>query len=281
MPHTIHMKQHNRRNQKNRPTRASSENTGWGGVATWYDKHLSAEDTYHSKVVAPNLLRLVNLKPTESLLEIGCGQGFFLEKFFSVSKNITGVDIGAELIAIAQKNNPSITYVVDSADNDNLLVGKTFDVITIVLALQNIKNLHAVCANIARLLQPNGRAYIVLNHPAFRIPQHSDWIYDAQKKIQSRKIDAYLSQLEVSIDMNPGRVLRDGYMRSTPKKTTKSFHRSLQDFSKAFSKNGLAITKIEEWISHKKSEDGPHAKAEDYARREFPLFMCLELCKVQ
>ncbi|MFM2357738.1 MAG: hypothetical protein RJA61_475, partial [Candidatus Parcubacteria bacterium] len=41
---------------------------------------------------------------------------------------------------------------------------------------------------------------------------------------------------------------------------------------------GFAVVRLEEWISHKKSEVGPRQKAEDKARIEFPLFMCLE-CK--
>jgi hypothetical protein len=48
---------------------------------------------------------------------------------------------------------------------------------------------------------------------------------------------------------------------------------------KAFKKQGLAISSIEEWISHKKSETGPRQKAEDIARKEFPMFLALELKK--
>ena len=42
-------------------------------------------------------------------------------------------------------------------------------------------------------------------------------------------------------------------------------------------KAGLAITRLEEWISHKKSEEGPRATAEDVARKEIPLFLMLEM----
>ena len=57
------------------------KDTSWGNVAEWYDKHLNDDNTYHSQVVLPNLLRVVDLGSNESLLELGCGQGFFLEKF--------------------------------------------------------------------------------------------------------------------------------------------------------------------------------------------------------
>lgn len=249
-----------------------SKNTGWGNVATWYDTHLKNTDTYHAQVVLPNLARLVDLKKDQSLLELGCGQGFFLEYFFQYSKNITGVDIGKELIKLAQEKNRNISYIVGSAEDVALLGNKIFDVVIVVLALQNMKHLNLVVENISKHVNQNGRVYVVLNHPAFRIPQHSDWLYDEKKKLQARRVDLYMSEKEISIDMTPG--------STKDKKITPSFHRPLQVYSKAFTKGGFAITKIEEWVSHKTSQKGPRAHAEDMARKEFPMFMCLELRKI-
>lgn len=250
----------------------NQKETGWGKVASWYDSHLKDDDTYHAQVVVPNLVRLVNLQKNESLLELGCGQGYVLGKFLSFSKNLAGVDIGKELIDIAQKNNKDIRYVVSGAEDPKILEGELFDVIIIVLAIQNMKHLNLVVANLSRLLAPKGRVFIVINHPAFRIPQYSDWRFDETKKVQSRVVDAYMSEKEISIDMNPG--------QKTDKKITPSFHRPLQVYSKAFAKHNFAITKIEEWISHKVSQPGPRSEAENTARKEFPMFMCFELKRV-
>jgi len=247
----------------------NQKETGWGKVAMWYDSHLQEDDTYHAQVVVPNLIRLIDLKKNQSLLELGCGQGYVLEKFISHSKNLTGVDIGKELIDIAKKKNKEIKYFVGSAEDPQILVGQTFDVLMIVLAIQNMKHLNLVVENISRLLSPKGRVYLVLNHPAFRIPQFSNWSFSEDKKTQSRVVDLYMSEKEISIDMNPG--------QTENKKITPSFHRPLQMYSKAFAKHNFAITKIEEWMSHKTSQPGPRAEVENRARKEFPMFMCLEL----
>lgn len=249
-----------------------SKETGWGKVASWYDEHLKGDGTYHAQVVLPNLVRLVNLQSKESLLELGCGQGFFLEYFSKISKDITGVDIGSELIRIAQEKNKQIKYIVGSAEDVQLLDDKKFDVIIVVLAIQNMKHINLVVENISKHLHQNGRVYLVLNHPTFRIPQHSTWMFTEDKKTQMRVIDTYMSEREISIDMNPG--------STEDKKVTPSFHRPLQVYSKAFAKHNFAITKIEEWMSHKISQPGPQAEAENKARKEFPMFMCLELKKM-
>ncbi len=38
-------------------------------------------------------------------------------------------------------------------------------------------------------------------------------------------------------------------------------------------KHGFAVTRLEEWISNKKSQKGPRVTAEDKARKEIPLFL--------
>jgi hypothetical protein len=86
-----------------------------------------------------------------------------------------------------------------------------------------------------------------------------------------RRVDEYLSESRKSIDMNPG----------TPgRKMTVSFHRPLQIYSKTLANAGFAILRIEEWTSHKASQAGPKKTAEDKARKEIPLFMCLECVKL-
>jgi ubiquinone/menaquinone biosynthesis C-methylase UbiE len=249
--------------------KTKSKDTSWGKVADWYDKHLQDENTYHSQVVLPNLVRVVDLKPNEAMLELGCGQGFFIEKFSKFSNKLTGVDLGKTLIEQAYfKKIPGAEFIWASADDENILKDKKFDVITVILALQNMKNIAAVVKNIKRLLKPEGRVYIVLNHPSFRIPQRSSWDMDKEKKIQYRRIDAYMSEFEAKIDMTPGKEFK--------KKFTLSYHRPLQVYMKAFAKEDLAIVRLEEWISHRKSE-GAWAKAENVAKKEIPLFMCLVL----
>ncbi len=57
--------------------------------------------------------------------------------------------------------------------------------------------------------------------------------------------------------------------------TTTSFHRSLQTLTGTGFGAGLRLAGIEEWYSHKESQPGPRAKAENRARKEFPLFLAL------
>ena len=79
-------------------------NTSWGKVAGWYNELLEdGGDTYQEKVIKPNLLRVLNVKAGEEVLDVGCGQGYFAREVAKSGAKVLGIDIGAELIKFAQQ----------------------------------------------------------------------------------------------------------------------------------------------------------------------------------
>ncbi|MEK7534332.1 MAG: class I SAM-dependent methyltransferase [Patescibacteria group bacterium] len=242
--------------------------TSWGDFAGWYNDLIEKEkNTYQKELILPNLLRLLAIKKNDVILDIACGQGFFPREFAKLGAKIIGVDISQELIDIAKKKSSSITYYVSLAENMPFLTGSSIDKITIILSIQNIENANDVFKECNRVLNSQGQMYLILNHPAFRIPKETSWGWDGKRKIQYRRIDSYLSESKAKIQMHPG---------SSPNEFSWSFHRPMQFYSKALLKNNFCISRIEEWNSHKKSEPGPRAIAEDRARREIPLFLFIE-----
>ena len=246
------------------------KDTSWEGIAGWYDKHLETDsDTYHAQVILPNLKRLLSLSGKEAVLDLACGQGFFARAFVKDAKTIVACDLSPSLIALAKEHEEkAISYHVSNAMNLRFAKDASLDLVYCVLALQNIERIAETLKEVRRVLKKDGHFIFVLNHPAFRIPKHSSWEYDEKTKVQYRRVDSYLSATKEKIDMTPG--------KRTNKEFTLSFHRSLQEYMKLLRAAGFSITRLEEWISHKKSQQGPRAKAEDTARKEFPLFLAIE-----
>jgi len=262
-------------------------NTSWGGVAKWYDSLLKMDGTYQKEVILPNLLKMMNVKAGDKILDIACGQGFFARALSKEGADVTGTDISPELIKFAkEKAGNNERYFVANADNffkemvrtnfvnEEKLNGPGFDKAMIVLAIQNIENLNGVLAEASRALKVGGKLFLVLNHPIFRNPKHTVWGFDEKNKVQYRRVDEYLSESQTEIDMTPGTDNKN------KKKSTISFHRPLQIYFKALVKNNFLVGRLEELVSNKKSESGPRQKAEDKARKEIPLFMMIEAVKV-
>ena len=265
-----------------------NKDTSWGNVADWYDGLVEgSDDSYQAKVILPNLMRMVAPKNGMAIIDIGCGQGYFARAFASAGANVVGCDISTELIELAKKRtsvviaagehsnkNVPVDFKVASSNKLSFAVDASFDAATIILSLQNIEDLSGTISECARVLKKSGRLFVVMNHPAFRVLRDSSWQWDEAAGRQFRRIDSYMSDSQVKIDMTPGE--KD----AAKKKTTLSFHRPLQSYFKAFNKAGLTVIRLEEWISHRKSQAGPRASEEDRTRKEIPLFLGVEAMKL-
>ena len=282
-------------NREGRKLERKNENikTDWGNVSKSYDKYLVSDGSYHADVIMPNLFRMIGKVTDEknknslSILDIACGQGQIVSELHKLGAKAEGFDYGIDLIKIAKENtkkdNSNISYLVADAQNfaDNYFDKKenkykTFDIITCVLAIQNIENIKLVLENIKKVTNKNSKVYLVINHPAYRIPKHTEWGYtqegsgDKNTSIQYRRVDKYMSEEKIKMDMNPSVKIE------ASKEYTYSYHRPMQYYFKLFSNNNFAVTRLEEWISNRVS-DGKHEDRENIARREFPMFMCLEI----
>ncbi len=247
------------------------KSTSWGRAAKWYEKLLGEEGTYQRDVILPNLIRVLDIKKGEKILDLGCGPGFFSSTFEKLGANVIGVDVSKAMIDVAREHSQKeILYYIAPSDKLDFIGNGVVDKITIILALQNIERLNETLIECGRVLKSGGHLYIVLNHPAFRVPKASGWGWDAENKMQYRRIDSYMSEAKVKIQMHPG---------DRSDEFTISFHRSLQIYFKGLRNAGFAVESLEEWISHKKSGPGPRAGAEDKSRKEIPLFLLLQAVK--
>ncbi len=252
-----------------------STKTSWDHIGDWYAELTKEKGHYfHKAIVIPKVLSLLHLKKTDRVLDIACGTGTFGR---SIPKDIyyVGFDLSNTLIQEAKKKDTSHhhTYLVADATKPYIfLQGKTVARAVCILALQNIESYKNVFLHAATALDSGGVFVIVLNHPMFRIPRQTSWGFDEQNKLQYRRVNRYLSPLNIPIAIHPSKQHRSPIVWS--------FHQPLSAYVTGLRETGFVITHIEEWTSDKKSE-GKYAKAEDFARSEIPLFMTIVAKKVK
>lgn len=253
--------------------------TAWTEEAAWYDRLVGESGSeYQREVVFPGVMRLLKLSSGERVLDVACGQGALDRLMHQAGASVTGVDASPELIQLArQQSDPAISFHIGDAcalEKIEAIQPGSFTAATCVLAVQNMHPLPPLMQGVARALAERGRFVIAMMHPCFRGPKTTSWGWDDPRKggkvVQYRRVDRYLLPRKEPIITHPG---------SDPTRYTWTFHRPLQAYVKALRNAGLVIDAIEEWPSHKISQPGPRAAAENVAREEIPMFMAIRAVK--
>ncbi len=109
---------------------------------------------------ARDLVRLIHERNpgATSLLDVACGTGKHLELLRAGFSDVAGVDLNAELLAIAQERLPDVPFT--AADMRTFDLGRTFDAVTCLFSsvgyLRDEADLAEAIARMAAHLGPGG-----------------------------------------------------------------------------------------------------------------------------
>lgn len=88
--------------------------------AFWYREFYSSRNLYR---IANDVSATLDLKPTDSIIDFGCGCGDVTNELTRYTKNVTGYDVSVEMIKRARENFPDIDFFSNRSD----LINKRFD----------------------------------------------------------------------------------------------------------------------------------------------------------
>jgi len=102
-----------------------------------------------------DLLSLLDPKPGERILDVGCGTGQLTDAAAQTGAEMIGIDASPEMIVDARKNHPQIHFQIANAEA--LPFVEEFDAAMSNAALHWISDHRAALTSIARALKPGGR----------------------------------------------------------------------------------------------------------------------------
>jgi trans-aconitate methyltransferase len=123
--------------------------------ATGWDPELY--EAKHSFVwqFGQDVVALLDPKPGERILDLGCGTGNLTEKIARNGAEVLGLDSSPEMIGQARRNYPGLSFVLGDAAKMDFT--EEFDAIFSNAALHWMLDAEAVAAGIARALKRDGR----------------------------------------------------------------------------------------------------------------------------
>ncbi|MFA5894621.1 MAG: class I SAM-dependent methyltransferase [Candidatus Shapirobacteria bacterium] len=195
----------------------------------------------YSVMMIPTLKELVKkyTQKNDSLIDIGCGEGFFTREIKKIRPNISGYDISAEMIVAAKEKNSHIHYQQLDIEKSNLQISKsTYNLAISSLVFHYLEKIDSALKNIHHLLVDQGYLIVTIPHPCFYHPENFDWF-----------------QNENNQDYQLGKYFNEGV---TIRNIAKSFkthhiHRTIGSYVRTFSKNKFEVVDILEPRSKNKT----------------------------
>ncbi len=225
----------------------------------------------HQHTAISTVLTLLDIKKGDRILDLGCGQGVLAPEVNKAGADYFGIDASKNMIdqALSRHKRDGNFFVGDVAKLLSHQITKLapFSGCVFMLSIEDIRFAESAISQASSLLFPNGKVVIFMLHPAFRIPRQSGWGLDPQRKLIYRRVDSYLSTLDVP--------MRTHY--TTGKVLTRSFHRPISYYVNALAKADFNLHTMLEI-----PEDPGNStinKAQQKAFSEIPHFLAIKAIK--
>ncbi|WP_052418701.1 class I SAM-dependent methyltransferase [Methanolacinia paynteri] len=163
-----------------------------------------------------------------SILDAGCGDGYYANFFHKQGADVTGCDGSSEMLKIAKEKYPEIKYDLLDLEEELPYSDEQFDIIFCNQVLMDLKNLPDTIANFSRILKDAGHFYFSVVHPCFYL---GDWETDDKGKKVYKKITNYLSHYSE----------KNNFWG-----TTTHYHRPVSDYLNILYKNNLVLERLME-----------------------------------
>jgi trans-aconitate methyltransferase len=121
-------------------------------TSRWDARDYAANAAFVPALGAP-VVDLLDPKPGEHILDLGCGDGALTEKLVAAGAIVVAVDASAEMIAAARARGLDAHVM----DGQNLVFGPEFDAVFSNAALHWMLDPGAVAAGVFAALKPGGR----------------------------------------------------------------------------------------------------------------------------
>ena len=108
-----------------------------------------------------DVVMALNLKPTDTVADIGAGSGYFARRFAIHAGRVFAVDIDEKLLGMVRAKAPANLETIVAAPDDPHLPQRSIDMVFFCDVLHHIENRPAYFAKLARALKPGGRIVVI------------------------------------------------------------------------------------------------------------------------
>jgi 2-polyprenyl-3-methyl-5-hydroxy-6-metoxy-1,4-benzoquinol methylase len=120
---------------------------------------------------APRLAFLrAHVQPGETVLDLGCGDGWMTAELAALGARPTGVEIARAAVERAQRRHPQLTFALAPIDGPLPMQDNAFDVVWSSEVIEHVADTARWLSEVRRVLKPKGRLLLTTpNHSRLRL----------------------------------------------------------------------------------------------------------------
>ena len=131
----------------------------------------SGRDSYRYRFFGPAQIALTGDVTGATLLDVGCGAGYFAREMAARGARVTAFDLSPRMLEHARAAGGDIAYLeLDAAEVARRFAPASFDVITACMSLQDMPDPSAVLRALRAVVRPGGRLVASIEHPCTATP---------------------------------------------------------------------------------------------------------------
>lgn len=204
----------------------------WSSFSHSYDSLVQETgDKSQSLIINPVVEKLLGDLGGQTVLDAGCGNGYWSRKLAKTAEKVIGVDFTSELIVKANERGvpQNVEFITGNLENLTF-ANETFDTVLLNMVLLDIEKLPVVMNEIARVTKVGGSIVVSTTHPCFENPPNTYSLNDEQGKKVGRAVSNYFKNGLVEDSQN----------------NYQHYHHTLSDYLNSFANSSLFVEKIEE-----------------------------------
>ncbi len=248
----------------------------WDKAASWWiSRYTSRGDLNREWVIDPLIFDWMGDVADLRILDAGCGEGYLSRSLAERGAEVDGVDLSAELLAVAKKQEArkplGVCFWRADLSDLSIFPPSSFDLAVSNIVLVDVARYREAIKEIFRVLKVGGRFVFSITNPAFEAPVPARWVREPRDsfRIEDRRylaVDRYFDRVAVFWGPPGGKIAIGG------------FHRPLRDYFEALHEAGFVVSRFEEPVP-----------SEEALRRHFyyfadllrvPLFLIIEALKI-
>jgi 2-polyprenyl-3-methyl-5-hydroxy-6-metoxy-1,4-benzoquinol methylase len=243
----------------------------WEKKAVFWDERMGEGNAFQRVLISPATERLLKVRPTETVLDVACGNGVFSRRLAELGAAVVAIDFSEKFVELARARTEETGYadaveylVADATDEARMLTlgEERFDAAVCNMALMDMPTIDPLLHALHRLLKPEGRFVFSVPHPAFnsnavRLLLEEEDRDGALVETYSVKVSGYLHVPPGKGVGMPGEPVPHPY-----------FHRPLSELFGACFGAGFTVDGMEE-PSFAKGEDSPRSDANPLSWENF------------